>query len=1266
MDLNGYGAPWDFGTGNNIDLTCLRYFQAAHKHRAVCNILPYGWNGSTRSDRRPDLSGTGATIHASDWTALDARYGRFFDGTAFQPATASSPYTGPGQGTPITHFYTTFHEMWPISLLDAAYGFDAAGKGGTYWDNLVDTNAASFFATAPDIYPAFTADYKQANRNVMTDWVAHAHSRGWTRTAFECYLNNKYYYSGSHALWELEECTTADDFRAVGFFHQLYRDGQAAAGVFDVPWHNRIDISDRWGQNWGQLDNRVNWQDLGSSAAGWHWPNKEYRKYVLDSDKQEGWIWYGLGAGIDESGIGNTRTFLQKWCQGFDGGLPYWDNYQTSWSSANDLSTVYSGQSVPGQGVYEGAILSTRIKTMRQVEQVIELLNLWAGTTGMNRQRARDALSARYGDKTWDYAFNQVDELKLYQLHADLIAQLDPTAPKPAELQVTPATDLVASGPKGGPFAPTSVTYTLTNIGAASLNWTVSKGQSWVTLSKTGGTLAPGATDTVKVSLGSGATSLNAGTYTDTISFTNTTNHTGDAARGASLTVQGPGSPGTLQVTPATGLSSSGTKGGPFTPSSATYTVTNTGTTQVAWTASKGQSWVTLSNSGGTLAPGATDTVVATIAAGANSLNPGSYGDSVSFVNITNGTGNATRTVALTVNQPAGGLTVAPAGGLTATGPQGGPFAGGSITYTLSNTSSSSLSWTAGKTQPWLSLSNTGGTLAAGATDTVTVAISTAATTGLSPATYTDTVTFTNTTSGNGNTTRSASLTIRLPLPATLAVSPTGGLSSSGIVGGPFAPAGITYTLTNMGDASLSWTAGKTAAWFTLSKAGGSLAAGATDTVVIALDTIATAALAAGQYTDTVTFTNTTNNNGNTTRSVTLTIRLPIPGTLGVSPASHFSSSGVVGGSFLPRQTTYTLTNTGDQALTWTAGKTADWLTLSNTTGDLLAGAQDTVVVSINSSAVAALAAGTYTDTVTFANATNGNGDTTRSATLIINVPPPGAMTVTSGGLTGSGPLGGPFAAISKTYTLTNIGGQTISWSASKTQPWVTLSRTGGSLSPGGMQTVAVSINSGVNSLDTGVHSDTVSFTNTTNHTGDATRTVNVTVTTPLPTGQLAVSPAGGLNSSGDRGGPFSPAGITYALSNPGGEPIDWSAGTSQGWLGLSKTSGTLGAGSTDSVTVSIGSNASSLPRGTYNDTVTFSIRNSGGTVTRAVVLSIVLRGDVDNDGIVSILDVLRLVKVYGTGPADSNFDPACDFNHDGAIDMIDLLIMAGNFGKTN
>ena len=46
-----------------------------------------------------------------------------------------------------------------------------------------------------------------------------------------------------------------------------------------------------------------------------------------------------------------------------------------------------------------------------------------------------------------------------------------------------------------------------------------------------------------------------------------------------------------LAVTPATGLTSTGTIGGPFTPSSAAYTISNTGNASMNWTAAKTAAW---------------------------------------------------------------------------------------------------------------------------------------------------------------------------------------------------------------------------------------------------------------------------------------------------------------------------------------------------------------------------------------------------------------------------------------------------------------------------------------------------------------------------------------------------------------------------------------------------------------------------------------------------------------------------------------------------
>ena len=92
----------------------------------------------------------------------------------------------------------------------------------------------------------------------------------------------------------------------------------------------------------------------------------------------------------------------------------------------------------------------------------------------------------------------------------------------PAEnLQVT-GTDLTSSGDAGGSFTPSSTTYTLTNNGSASINWSLTLSQIWLSASATSGVLAAGANTTVTVSLNSGAASLAAGSYSATAAFTDT------------------------------------------------------------------------------------------------------------------------------------------------------------------------------------------------------------------------------------------------------------------------------------------------------------------------------------------------------------------------------------------------------------------------------------------------------------------------------------------------------------------------------------------------------------------------------------------------------------------------------------------------------------------------------------------------------------------------------------------------------------------------
>jgi hypothetical protein len=89
-------------------------------------------------------------------------------------------------------------------------------------------------------------------------------------------------------------------------------------------------------------------------------------------------------------------------------------------------------------------------------------------------------------------------------------------------LQISPGGGLDSGGGVGGPLAPSSVSYTLTNGGNAALDWAAAASASWLDISSSGGTLTPGGpAAALTVSLNAAASNLFLGTYTATLWITN-------------------------------------------------------------------------------------------------------------------------------------------------------------------------------------------------------------------------------------------------------------------------------------------------------------------------------------------------------------------------------------------------------------------------------------------------------------------------------------------------------------------------------------------------------------------------------------------------------------------------------------------------------------------------------------------------------------------------------------------------------------------------
>ncbi len=86
-------------------------------------------------------------------------------------------------------------------------------------------------------------------------------------------------------------------------------------------------------------------------------------------------------------------------------------------------------------------------------------------------------------------------------------------------------------------------------------------------------------------------------------------------------------------LTPGNGLASAGPPGGPFTPSSKVYTISNDTQATATWTASADRPWVALTPPGGTLSAGESMTLTVSFTAAVNDLPPGAHAATLTLSN---------------------------------------------------------------------------------------------------------------------------------------------------------------------------------------------------------------------------------------------------------------------------------------------------------------------------------------------------------------------------------------------------------------------------------------------------------------------------------------------------------------------------------------------------------------------------------------------------------------------------------------------------------
>ena len=226
---------------------------------------------------------------------------------------------------------------------------------------------------------------------------------------------------------------------------------------------------------------------------------------------------------------------------------------------------------------------------------------------------------------------------------------------------MTPTGGLTSSGLAGGPFTPSSRLTSAPEHRRNGHQWDEYEQPTWTTLSAASGTLAAGATATVTVTINTGGQPAGRRDLEQQVTFANMTNGSGTTTRPVTSTVSAPGALRSRRPAPSRPRAWSAVRSrrrpGLHAPERGRREH------QLDLREDPGMSSVPFAS--GTLAVGATATVTVTINTAANALAAGTFNDTVTFTNTTNGSGNQTTQVALQTVVAPGVLAVTPAGGLT-------------------------------------------------------------------------------------------------------------------------------------------------------------------------------------------------------------------------------------------------------------------------------------------------------------------------------------------------------------------------------------------------------------------------------------------------------------------------------------------------------------------------------------------------------------------------------------------------------------------------
>ncbi|NOX38357.1 MAG: hypothetical protein GXO78_12565 [Calditrichaeota bacterium] len=360
----------------DADLAVFRFFR---KHGGVLNPLPYkSQRGTARRGMVPRLLNDDLLNPELDWDFFDRRFGRYFDGSAFS------------DGQPLHHFYLPFNPNWPAPF---ELYFEDREKYEQIW-------------------AAFARAFRE-----------HFEAKGWTRTIFQIYCNQKP-NPKNRIPWHLDEPKGVEDYRALRYYAELTH--RVFGADSPVPFKFRIDIAHFFcNKHRGnpQKDFRVN-RGFGILEPVDIWVisihsltaiTARLKARQLQEAGREVWV-YGNTPALEESGPSTLGRIYQTYFNGWNGFL-VWKTftYQTEVEKSKDfVANILTVQGKPQ------LLPSLRLKMLRQALEDLQWLEWLIQQQKTDRETVTAQLkSLQDADYSHWWQFRQT----LHQIRSEVFQQ---------------------------------------------------------------------------------------------------------------------------------------------------------------------------------------------------------------------------------------------------------------------------------------------------------------------------------------------------------------------------------------------------------------------------------------------------------------------------------------------------------------------------------------------------------------------------------------------------------------------------------------------------------------------------------------------------------------------------------------------------------------------------------------------------------------------------------------------------------------------------